>query len=135
MATRKAGAATAARRAREIFQQKNIRGSKSLLPSHLSLKLQTGKPMYYVYILYSPKSDGFYFGLTPDVKSRIQKHNQGKVLSIRPYRPWQLIWYARFADKRLATDFELYLKSGSGKAFAYKRLIQSGVSRKMGGNR
>ena len=26
-------------------------------------------------------------------------------------------------DKQKAKDFELYLKSGSGKAFAYKRLV------------
>ncbi len=89
--------------------------------------------MYYIYILYSSKSDGFYFGSTPNLKVRMKKHNQGKVLSTRPYIPWQLVWYAGFDDKKLATDFELYLKSGSGKAFAYKRLIQSGVSRKMGG--
>ena len=89
--------------------------------------------MYYVYILYSSKSDGFYFGSTPDVKSRLQKHNQGKVLSTKPYIPWKLIWYAGFNDKELAMDFELYLKTGSGKAFAYKRLIQSGVTAKMDG--
>jgi putative endonuclease len=89
--------------------------------------------MYHVYILYSSKSDGFYFGSTPDVKKRLHKHNLGQVTSTKPYTPWKLIWYGSFVERKLAENFEIYLKSGSGKAFAYKRLIQSGVSRKMGG--
>lgn len=31
--------------------------------------------------------------------------------------------YAGFKTEKEARDFELYLKSGSGKLFAYKRLI------------
>ena len=34
-----------------------------------------------------------------------------------------LVYYCAFTDKQKAKDFELYLKSGSGKAFAYKRLV------------
>lgn len=89
--------------------------------------------MYFVYILYSTKSDGFYFGSTPDIEDHLYKHNAGQVISTKPHRPWILIWFGGFSDKKTALDFELYLKSGSGKAFAYKRLIQSGVSRKMAG--
>ncbi len=37
--------------------------------------------------------------------------------------PWKLVWYCAFAEKQKAKDFELYLKSGSGKAFVYKRLV------------
>jgi len=37
--------------------------------------------------------------------------------------PWTLVWYCGFPTKKQAEDFELYLKSGSGKAFAYKRLV------------
>ena len=33
------------------------------------------------------------------------------------------MFYCAFADKQKAKDFELYLKSGSGKAFAYKRRV------------
>jgi predicted GIY-YIG superfamily endonuclease len=38
------------------------------------------------------------------------------------YKPWKLITYMAFADERKAREFEHYLKSGSGKAFANKRL-------------
>jgi hypothetical protein len=37
--------------------------------------------------------------------------------------PWKLVYYSAFVDKQKAKDFELYLKSGSGKAFVYKRLV------------
>jgi len=37
------------------------------------------------------------------------------------YKPWKLIGYHAFTDKRRAQEFEYYLKSGSGKAFANKR--------------
>lgn len=33
------------------------------------------------------------------------------------------MWYAGFSTEKEARDFELYLKTGSGKAFAYKRLV------------
>ena len=37
--------------------------------------------------------------------------------------PWKLVWYSVFETEKQARDFELYLKTGSGKAFAYKRLV------------
>ena len=38
---------------------------------------------------------------------------------------WLLVWYSGFVKEKDAKDFELYLKSGSGKAFSYKRLVSS----------
>ncbi|MBU3964703.1 GIY-YIG nuclease family protein [Patescibacteria group bacterium] len=79
--------------------------------------------MYYVYILWSSKSKIFYYGYTDDLRRRIKEHNDGLSKSTASHCPWKLLFYAGFRDKRIAKDFELYLKSGSGKAFAYKRLI------------
>ena len=86
--------------------------------------------MKYVYILYSSKSDGFYYGSTENIQDRVKAHNSGSVESTKPYKPWRVIWYGAFETSKLASDFEKYLKTGSGKAFAYKRFIQSGVSKK-----
>ena len=77
--------------------------------------------MYYCYILNSKSR--FYFGSTHDLKKRIQLHNSGNVRSTKYGIPWKLVWYGAFETEREARDFELYLKSGSGKAFAYKRLV------------
>ena len=46
------------------------------------------------------------------------------VKSTKPHIPWKLIWYGGFQTEKEARDFELYLKTGSGKAFAYKRLLK-----------
>lgn len=57
------------------------------------------------------------------MKARIKLHNSGEVRSTKPHIPWRLVWYGAFETEKEARDFELYLKTGSGKAFAYKRLV------------
>lgn len=91
--------------------------------------------MYYCYILLSSKSHTFYFGSANDLKTRIALHNEGKVFSTKPYAPWKLAWYGAFTTEKEARDFELYLKSGSGKAFAYKRLVSEALKKDLPGRR
>ena|SRR3989344_7304098 len=79
--------------------------------------------MHYCYILLSSKSHKFYFGSTNNLRTRYSFHNQGGVQSTKSGIPWKLVWYGGFETEKQARDFELYLKSGSGKAFAYRHLI------------
>lgn len=79
--------------------------------------------MHYAYILLSSKSHTFYFGSTNDLRARLKLHNVGGVPSTKPHLPWKLVWYGAFTTEKEARDFERYLKTGSGKAFAYKRLV------------
>jgi len=83
--------------------------------------------MYYSYILHSSKSHIFYFGSTIDLRSRFNLHNSGQVKSTKAHLPWRLVWYCGFETEKQARNFELYLKSGSGKAFAYKRFISKAL--------
>lgn len=62
-------------------------------------------------------------GFTEDLKTRFRDHNLGKSKHTAKYAPWELVSYHAFADKRKAQEFEHYLKTGSGKAFARKRLL------------
>jgi putative endonuclease len=79
--------------------------------------------MWYVYIIRSLSSPAQeYTGLSEDLKQRINDHNAGKSTHTSKYMPWELVWYCAFSDKRSALDFETYLKSHSGRAFASKRL-------------
>ncbi|MCG8525249.1 MAG: GIY-YIG nuclease family protein [Opitutales bacterium] len=79
--------------------------------------------MHYVYILRSEKHpDQTYIGFTSDLKSRMADHNNGKSAHTMKYTPWEIQWYCAFQDKTKALDFEKYMKSHSGKAFASKRL-------------
>ena len=80
--------------------------------------------MWYVYIIRSASSsEQSYVGATSDLKQRIADHNVGKSRHTAKFMPWELIWYSAFTDKFRALEFEKYLKSQSGRAFATKRLI------------
>jgi predicted GIY-YIG superfamily endonuclease len=79
--------------------------------------------MHYVYLIESVSSDGKrYIGYTKDLRQRVLDHNAGKNVSTAPHRPWRLRTYLAFSTKQQALEFEKYLKSGSGHAFARKRL-------------
>lgn len=90
--------------------------------SHLSPRLQM--VMFYTYVLRSQKNSLIYTGFTTDLKKRVQEHNKGQSFATKPYVPWKLIYYSAFETENLAKEFEVYLKSGSGKAFLNKRLIK-----------
>ncbi len=79
--------------------------------------------MYYVYLLQSESSpEQHYVGFSADLKSRLKAHNAGGSPHTSKYCPWRLAGYVAFHDKHRALDFERYLKSHSGQAFAAKRL-------------
>ncbi|HTO84103.1 MAG TPA: GIY-YIG nuclease family protein [Methylomirabilota bacterium] len=77
--------------------------------------------MHYVYLLRSISfPDESYIGMTRDLRARLQAHNAGESVHTSKYKPWNLVVYIAFGDKQHALDFERYLKSGSGRAFASK---------------
>jgi predicted GIY-YIG superfamily endonuclease len=78
---------------------------------------------FYVYILQSelvPKH--FYIDFTQELLARLKTHNLGKVPHTSKFRPWRLKTAIAFTDRERAIEFERYLKSASGRAFAMKRL-------------
>ncbi|MBU4360526.1 GIY-YIG nuclease family protein [Patescibacteria group bacterium] len=80
--------------------------------------------MYYIYIIQSIKfTKRFYTGFSENIKKRINEHNSGKSNHTNKYKPWKLIFYSAFYNKKTALDFEKYLKTASGIAFRNKRLI------------
>jgi predicted GIY-YIG superfamily endonuclease len=82
-----------------------------------------GEPVYYVYLIESLSAQGErYVGMTTDLKQRLREHNQGKSSHTAKFSRWKLITYVAFTDRANAQAFERYLKSGSGHAFARKRL-------------
>jgi putative endonuclease len=79
--------------------------------------------MFYVYLLQSIEYlDQRYVGFTADLKKRIMAHNNGESFHTRKFMPWKLAGYQAFVVEKDAKAFELYMKSGSGRAFANKRL-------------
>lgn len=78
--------------------------------------------MLYVYLIQSEAiPDRRYVGYTTDLKARLKTHNAGGSVHTAKYKPWRLVSYHAFSDKRTAREFERYLKSASGRAFANKR--------------
>jgi len=92
------------------------------MPHVVTSLAKWGSAMKYVYILESHDSEHFYIGITDDLRARLAKHNAGEVAHTSKYKPWRLKTYVAFSDEKQAIAFEKYLKSGSGRAFANKRL-------------
>ena len=79
--------------------------------------------MHYVYLIRSvSNSEQRYVGSTRNLKLRLSEHNAGRSPHTSKYLPWELVTYLAFSDSAQAAAFEQYLKSGSGHAFARKRL-------------
>ncbi len=80
--------------------------------------------MFYVYLLRSINhKEQIYIGFTTDLLSRVEAHNTSCSIHTAKYKPWELITYTVFHNKYKALEFESYLKSGSGRAFANRHLL------------
>ncbi len=78
--------------------------------------------MHIVYILLC-SDNSYYYGCTKNLEERLNRHQNGYVQYTKTRLPVEVITYVTFRDKYKAFEFEKYLKSGSGRAFANKRLI------------
>lgn len=80
--------------------------------------------MYYVYILRSKNLENrTYVGSTGDLKKRLADHSAGKSIYTNKFKPWIVAGYIALPNREAAERLEVYLKSGSGRAFA-KRHFQ-----------
>jgi putative endonuclease len=78
--------------------------------------------VWYVYI--AKCVDGtYYVGCTSNVDERIKRHPKGEVYYTSTRLPIEIIATMAFKNRYKAYEFEKYLKSGSGRAFMFKRII------------
>lgn len=54
------------------------------------------------------------------MRERLKAHNASQSRHTSKYSPWEVEVSIWFSDKNKAMEFEFYLKSGSGRAFAAK---------------
>ena len=79
--------------------------------------------MKYVYLIRSESHpQQSYIGITSELKKRLSAHNSGGSVHTSTFKPWKLVTYVTFSDTSKALEFERYLQTGSGRAFAKKRL-------------
>ncbi len=78
--------------------------------------------MFYTYFLRSINTpQKTYIGFTTNIYQRLETHNSGGSLYTKDARPWQMVTFLAFDTQEKATNFEKYIKVGSGAAFAKKR--------------
>jgi putative endonuclease len=65
---------------------------------------------FYVYIIYSSKTDKYYTGYTGNIETRLAKHNNGATRSTRTGKPWELVYSEEFENKTSAIKRELTIK-------------------------
>ncbi len=68
--------------------------------------------MYYTYILQSIKDGYIYIGHTDDLKRRFLEHQNERVESTAPRRPFELIYYEACLERDDAVTRERNLKTG-----------------------
>ena len=78
---------------------------------------------YYVYVLESSKNNSLYIGCTSNLKKRLQEHNRGLNFSTKPYKPWRLIHFEGYRNKKDAKRREMYLKTSQGSRLL-KRMLK-----------
>ena len=76
-------------------------------------------PKRFVYVLKTgERTPRYYVGVTGNLARRLTWHNEGRCAHTAKYRPWHAHVVIEFSDEEHAVNFEQYLKSGSGRAFA-----------------
>lgn len=80
--------------------------------------------MFFVYILKHRHDGSLYKGWTTDIDRRMKEHEKKSTrTTAMKGGDYDLVWYSAFPTKMQAIQFEKYLKSGLGRAFANKHLI------------
>ena len=79
---------------------------------------------YFVYLLENNFDKGWYIGFTTDLKQRVADHNSGKGgRTTRIKKNWKIIYFEGYRIKKDATGREKFLKSGSGRRYLKKQLV------------
>jgi putative endonuclease len=80
--------------------------------------------MFYVYVIRSVKSDFVYKGHCENLTERLKQHNSGMTESLRPYLPFELVYFEEFDTRAEAISREKYFKTGGGRRFLKSKLTK-----------
>ena len=78
--------------------------------------------MFYAYVIRSIHTGYLYKGHCENLKIRITQHNAGMTESIRPYIPFELVYWEEFETRGEAIKREKYFKTAAGRRFLKKKL-------------
>ncbi len=80
------------------------------------------KVVFYAYVLKSKHHDYFYKGHCKDLKKRLLQHNSGMTASIKPFIPFEIVYFEEFETLQEPIKREKYFKSSRGREFLKKIL-------------
>lgn len=83
---------------------------------------------HYVYILKSEVDGKLYIGNTCNIRSRILKHNNGRVKSTKWRRPLTLVHAEKLRNRKEAMQRERYLKSLKSHKYIEEHILTSDSS-------
>jgi len=81
--------------------------------------------MFIVYVLRSLKDKKLYVGFTDDLDRRVKEHNDGKNISTKGRKPFELIFYEGLPTLEEVVEREKFYKSGRGREVLKKILFVS----------
>jgi putative endonuclease len=82
----------------------------------------TSSCRYYAYVLKSLNQEYYYKGHCKNLSIRLQQHNSGKTISLRPYISMVIIYSEEFKTEAEAIKREKYFKSAAGRRYLKKKL-------------
>ena len=78
--------------------------------------------MFFAYVLKSIEHEYFYKGHCRDLEIRLAQHNSGMTESIRPFIPFEIVYFENFQTEKEAIAREKYFKSAAGRRFLKNKL-------------
>jgi putative endonuclease len=78
--------------------------------------------MYYTYVIKSIHHDYYYKGHCEDLDKRLQEHNAGFTISIKPYIPFKIVYFEAFDLREESIKREKYFKSAAGRRYLKTKL-------------
>jgi putative endonuclease len=86
--------------------------------------------MYYIYILYSDRSDKYYVGYTSDYQNRLIEHNTSSRDSYTSkHRPWILkVAFECGEDEGATKRIETFIKKQKSRRFIEKMIAEESLS-------
>ena len=84
---------------------------------------------FYVYVLQSKKDGALYSGCTNNLKRRLQEHNKGLSFATKGRKPFTLMYYEAYLNRKDAENREKFFKTGWGRQYM-KRVLKNYFSTK-----
>ena len=79
--------------------------------------------MFYAYVIKSVATEYYYKGHCENMELRLTQHNAGHTASIKPYIPFELVYFESFNTRKEAVIREKYFKSAAGRRYLKSKLV------------